>query len=218
MGFNYVAKEGINVPSVHPDDKIEITCATPEATIYYTLDGSTPSASKTKYTGAFSVNESCTIKAIAVKAGMNNSSVATLEVEYQGGVNPPIAEEVNLIKKSIKIDELKFNEMFQLSDFNISDFTNFNKFVVGTLSGQDGYERASYNVINYGGTSEGLILAVGVVGNGWNKTGNYYTLLYILILPTGLCTITLINIDGTNTEVDMINGLDHLQLNLYFEE
>ncbi len=56
---------------------VTITCGTSGADIYYTTDGSTPSASSTKYTGAFFVSATTTVKAIAVKSGYNNSSVAT---------------------------------------------------------------------------------------------------------------------------------------------
>lgn len=109
VGFDYVVTGGINMPVVGPNDKIQMTCATPQATIYYTLDGSTPSASKTKYSAPFSVDKSCTIKAIGVKSGLNNSAVSTLEVEYQGGgeiipPNPPVIEEFeDMIKKSYSL-------------------------------------------------------------------------------------------------------------------
>ena len=47
------------------------------ATIYYTTDGSTPSASSTQYSGAISVSSTTTIKAIATKSGSNDSQVAS---------------------------------------------------------------------------------------------------------------------------------------------
>lgn len=56
---------------------VTITCATAEATIYYTTNGDEPTTSSTEYTAAIPVNESMTIKAIAVKAGMANSAVAS---------------------------------------------------------------------------------------------------------------------------------------------
>src|SRR6185503_4510716 len=47
------------------------------ASIYYTTDGSTPTTASTLYTGAISVTQSRTIKAIAAAAGMSDSDVAS---------------------------------------------------------------------------------------------------------------------------------------------
>ena len=54
-----------------------IACAISGATIYYTLDGSTPTSNSTEYTGTITLTQSCTIKAIAVKPGMSDSGVAS---------------------------------------------------------------------------------------------------------------------------------------------
>ena len=55
---------------------VEITCATDGASIFYTTDGTTPTAESTAYTGAISVTETTTIKAIGIK-GEDKSEVAT---------------------------------------------------------------------------------------------------------------------------------------------
>ena len=57
---------------------VTITCATEGAKIYYTKDGSEPTASGTEYTEAISITEVVTLKAIAVKSGMSNSTVASV--------------------------------------------------------------------------------------------------------------------------------------------
>ena len=57
---------------------VEISCATPGASIYYTTDGTMPTSSGTAYSGAISLTSTTTIKAIAVKADMNDSAVAAV--------------------------------------------------------------------------------------------------------------------------------------------
>ena len=56
---------------------VTITCSTEGAKIYYTTDGTAPTASSTEYKAAISVTAAVTLKAIAVKDGMNNSAVAS---------------------------------------------------------------------------------------------------------------------------------------------
>jgi hypothetical protein len=55
---------------------VELATATEGATIYYTIDGSNPTTESTPYTVPIAVKASMTIKAIAVKAGMDDSQVA----------------------------------------------------------------------------------------------------------------------------------------------
>ena len=57
--------------------EVTITCGTDGAKIYYTTDGTEPTAESTEYTAAISVTAAVTLKAIAVKSGMNDSAVAT---------------------------------------------------------------------------------------------------------------------------------------------
>ena len=70
----------------HGAQSVELSCATADATIYYTTNNSTPTASSTEYTGtAIDVSTSQTIKAIAIKSGLSNSEVASAAytIQYQ---------------------------------------------------------------------------------------------------------------------------------------
>ncbi|MDE6307483.1 MAG: chitobiase/beta-hexosaminidase C-terminal domain-containing protein, partial [Bacteroidales bacterium] len=60
---------------VEKGTKLELTCATEGAKIYYTVDGAEPTAESTLYAEAIEINEAMTIKAIAIK-GNTKSEVA----------------------------------------------------------------------------------------------------------------------------------------------
>ena len=57
--------------------RVTIKCDTEDAKIYYTINGETPTASSTEYTTALSLTSTTTVKAIAIKTGMNDSKIAT---------------------------------------------------------------------------------------------------------------------------------------------
>lgn len=63
-GTYYIAKQ------------VELSSATTGADIYYTTDGTAPTLSSTKYTGAINVNRSMTIKAFAAKDGSKSAVVS----------------------------------------------------------------------------------------------------------------------------------------------
>lgn len=56
---------------------VSITDATPNSTIYYTLDGTAPTTNSPVYTGPFTLNNSASVQAIAAQTGTPNSAVAS---------------------------------------------------------------------------------------------------------------------------------------------
>ena len=68
---------------------VTLACQTSGATIYYTTDGSTPSATNgTEYTDAITLTETTTIKAIAYDGEGNSSNVATASYTLGSGDTP----------------------------------------------------------------------------------------------------------------------------------
>ena len=68
---------------------VELNTTTAGATIYYTTDGTDPTTSSSVYASAINVSTTTTIKAIAVKEGMDNSTVASatytiVNIEHAG--------------------------------------------------------------------------------------------------------------------------------------
>jgi len=62
--------------------EVSITCATADATIYYTTNGANPTTSSSVYSTPFTVSETTTVKAFATKAGMENSAVASVTYTF----------------------------------------------------------------------------------------------------------------------------------------
>ena len=59
---------------------IQISCSTPNTSIYYTTDNSTPTSSSSLYSNTFIAETGTTIKAIGIKEGYINSEISELSV------------------------------------------------------------------------------------------------------------------------------------------
>lgn len=125
---------------------VKITCATADAKIYYTLDGTEPSETATEYTAPIELTATTTVKAVAVK-GADKSSVA--EAKYiivKSIANTEetaltVAEALELIKTTdeatlahkdnkmyvkgivVKVDEVDTGD-FGNATYNIADATD----------------------------------------------------------------------------------------------
>jgi hypothetical protein len=77
--ISYVETGEVSAPTIALGyfNKVTISHKSAEA-IYYTVDGTEPTAASTKYTEPFDITEAVTVKAIAVK-GQNTSAVASQE-------------------------------------------------------------------------------------------------------------------------------------------
>ena len=73
---------------------VTITCATEDAVIHFTVDGTDPTAESPVYAEAIAVGETTTIKAIAMKEGMTNSEIATATYT----INIPSGEGTTFVK------------------------------------------------------------------------------------------------------------------------
>ena len=70
---------------------VAISCATEGATVYYTIDGSEPSAANGRvYKGPFNIYDSVTVKAIAVKDDWKDSAVASAAFTKNNGLSAAI--------------------------------------------------------------------------------------------------------------------------------
>ena len=87
---------------------VKIACGTSGADIYYTTDGKDPTDSSTKYTSPISVSKTTTIKAIAVKSGCEDSSVATATITIN--VQPAFDGIQIYVEKSLGYNQIHYWE------------------------------------------------------------------------------------------------------------
>ena len=66
----------------HSNNIISISSTTPQAVIYYTIDGTTPTSESTLYAGPFEVTRNCTVQAIALRDNYYQSTVSSLVVDW----------------------------------------------------------------------------------------------------------------------------------------
>lgn len=127
---------------------IEITTATKDAQIYYTLDGTTPTKQSTKYTNTikksldnFSQN-TLTIKAIAFKEGFKDSDIAVKTV-------PIISKSLYTVDKSEELEILK--QAIQNANTVLKDYNDGNVDLNEII---DALNSVSSAIVNYSKVSK----------------------------------------------------------------
>jgi hypothetical protein len=122
---------------------VSISSATSGASIRYTTDGSTPTSSTgTVYVSSVAVSSNLTLKAIAYKTGMTDSTVSTAAYTINSG--PPWYNNSWTHRKAITIDHTKvsgasnltnFAVLFSVTDANLKTVANGGS--VGKSDGTD---------------------------------------------------------------------------------
>lgn len=94
LGYNYathVFDVQANLTPNFETNALDVEFSTIDnAPIYYTLDGSEPTASSTKYDGKFSIKENGELKAIAIREGEKNSKVFSEKISVSKTTFKPI--------------------------------------------------------------------------------------------------------------------------------
>ena len=184
---------GVEAGEYTSAQQVTISCETPGATIRYTVDGSEPTETSTKYTGQIAVTTSRTIKARAYKDGMIESAV----ISAQYTINAPEAE--NIIGN--------FNAKFSLSGttLTITMVPKVASAVISTLWYTDAVNptalsqaRAGYNAGDKNAEGNQVI----VIPNAFIGTGGLIS-LYIAT-NSGENGWVSFNINGNTAPVNMI--------------
>ena len=87
---------GILPPNIRPKSgtyygavEVSMACLTEGAKIYYTIDGSTPTANSTEYTTPFTLSQDATVKAISVK---DDEVSAVVTAQYEIALDPCLSD------------------------------------------------------------------------------------------------------------------------------
>ena len=164
--------------------KVGISTTTEEAVIYYTIDGTEPTAESTVYTDSITVERNCTIKAIAMRKNWFSSEVTTFEfvapIDATFDSNGVLAvggsttmtdalESVGGRDKVAKtITAIVWNSSAALTNSDLTDISNPNMLIYVPSESQAPQNRDNVVIGNdsTGYTAKNVVLTDVVEGNG----------------------------------------------------
>lgn len=171
---NYNSTVTVRTPTFSPDggtytspQSVTISCKTDGATIYYTTDGTTPTASSTTYSEPITVSESLTLMAIAIK-GDDQSSVATATYTIREEGDDPTPTGDNIFKKITSTSDLESGKRYLIV------YEEGGKSLL-RLDGKAGSGSVSINssVIDLNNKSnQAMVLVFNKDGNEWTIKGS----------------------------------------------
>jgi len=141
--FEILKAGTVSSPVIHPDNtqftdslEISILCATEGAVVYYTTDGSDPAVNGTVYTEAFKITANTKVRAIAVKANMDDSSETVkeyilitdlptrVEMSEQIIVSPELAR-IDSLNTPVKIDYALRTAISRINGFSVDNTISY---------------------------------------------------------------------------------------------
>lgn len=172
---NYNTTVAVRTPTFSPDggtytsaQSVTISCATAGAAIYYTTDGSTPTASSTKYTAPVTVSESLTLKAIAIKDD-DKSNVATASYTIKDEGDDPTPTGDGIFKKVTSTSDLESGKRYLIV------YEGDEAKALMRLDGKAGSSSVTVNSssidMNQSG-NQAMVLTLQKVGNDWTIKGS----------------------------------------------
>ncbi|MBQ2291776.1 MAG: chitobiase/beta-hexosaminidase C-terminal domain-containing protein [Paludibacteraceae bacterium] len=109
---------------------VTISCATAGAEVYYTLDGTDPTSTSTKYTGAISIASTTTIKAVAIK-GENSSAVVSATYT----ILTPLATMQEIFDKATAVGGIATPIHITMNNWVVTGVKNSNVYVTDGTKG-----------------------------------------------------------------------------------
>ncbi len=169
---------------------VTISCTTEGSTIYYTTNGSDPTTSSNLYNGPITITNTTKLKAIAVKSGMSNSDIATIDYNIVHGkvVTPTFDKQEGEYTDSVVVSincstqgaiiyyTLDGSNPTTSSDIYLEPITITQSSTLKAIAVKSGMQDSDVNSVNY-------IILQGKVASPIfnNQSGVYNNIFYLTI-------------------------------------